>query len=120
MNMKKEKERGTLLTIWLILMLISNLLAVLGNLFLSSNQASFYPNTSSGIFYILSLLGLINIGSVIYLFKWKKWGFYAFCGVAVIAFIINLIIGLGVASLFGFIGVIILYLLLKPKWDLLE
>jgi len=116
-----EKKRGVLLTIWLVLMLIANFFTALSYLILNSTIASVYPNVPSWIFYIYGLIGLANLAFVIFLFMWKRWAFYAFCGSAVIAFIIHLAIGLGiVAAIFGLAGPIILYLIMRSKWDLFE
>ena len=112
-----EKKRGALLTIWLVIMLIANLISAFSYLVLSSAIASAYP----GIFYIYGLLSLANLAFVIFLFMWKRWPFYAFCGVAIISFIMNLAIGLGIAnSLLGLAGPTILYLVMRPKWVLFE
>ena len=51
---------------------------------------------------------------------WKKWAFFAFCGIAGIAFVINLVIRGGFSSILGLLGPIILYLIMRPKWDLFE
>src|SRR3989338_3230910 len=105
-----EKKRGALLIIWLIIMLAGNLFSALAYLFLNSSIASFYPDVPSWIFYIYGFLGFANTVFVIFLFMWKKWPFFAFCGVAVIAFIMNLAIGLGfVTAIIGLLGPVILY-----------
>jgi len=116
-----EKKRRTFLTIWLVLMLIANIYAALTYLLLNSSIASAYPNVSSRIFYIFSLLGLANLVFVIFLFRWKRWAFYAFCGTTLVGFIMNLAIGLGIAAaIFGLIGPMILYAIMSPQWDLFK
>lgn len=122
------KERGTLLTIWLVLMLIANALTAIGYLVgsmmadtIESLMASTMLFIPTWVYYVLGFFGLLNVVFTIFLFKWKKWAFYAFCGIAVIVAGINLFIGFGILdSLSGFLGVIILYLLMRPKWDLFE
>jgi len=47
-------------------------------------------------------------------------GFFAFCRSAGVAFILNLIIGLGMIAIFGLVGPVILYLILRSGWELLE
>lgn len=118
---EESKKRGTLLTIWLIWMLIANTGATLTYLLWNSAIITAFPNAPSWMFYIYGILCLANVIFAVFLFMWKKWAFFAFCGIAGIAFILNLIIGLGiVASIFGLAGPVILYLILRPKWSLLE
>lgn len=118
---EESKKRGTLLTIWLILMLITNAGAALTYLLWNSAIIAAFPNTPPWIFYIYGILALANVIFTVFLFMWKKWAFFAFCGIAGIAFILNLIIGLGIiTSIFGLAGLVILYLILRSKWSLLE
>jgi len=116
-----EKKRRTFLTIWLVLMLIANFFTALSYLILNSSIASAYPNVPSWIFYIYGLLGLANLVFIIFLFRWKRWAFFAFCGSAIITFIMNLAIGLGIAAvILGLIGPMILYTIMSPQWDLFK
>jgi hypothetical protein len=116
-----EKKRGAWLTIWLVFMLIVNFFTALTYLVLNKTIASVYPNVALWVWYIYGLVSLANFIFIILLFMWKKWPFYAFCGSAVIAFIMNLAIGLGIVSaVLGLAGPIILYLSMKSRWDLFE
>ena len=117
-----EKSHGILLTIWLFLMLIGNLFTSISYLFSFSAFTSQHPNYFIWIFHFVGILAFANLICVIFLFNWKKWAFFAFCGVTGIALILNLfIIKMGIDfSLSILIRLLILYLLLKPKWDLLE
>lgn len=115
-----EKKRGILLTIWLILMLLSNAGATLTYLFGGKLISSLLPTVPSWAIYTMGVIGLLNIIFTIFLFMWKKWAFFAFCGTAAIAFLINLVIGMGFSSILGLLGPVILYLILRSKWDMLE
>ena len=116
-----EKKRGALLTIWLVLMLIVNFFTALSYLILNTKITSVYPNIPSWLFYIYGPLALANLVFTIFLFMWKRWAFFAFCGSAVVAFIINLTIGLGLfVGIMGLGGPVILYLIMRSKWDLFE
>ena|SRR3989344_22311 len=115
------KKRGKLLTFWLVLMLIANAGTALTYLLWNSSIITTYPNVPSWIWYIYGLLGLANVVFTIFLFMWKKWSFFAFCGMAALTFILNLIVGLGIISaIFGLGGPVILYLIIRSKWSLLE
>jgi len=79
------------------------------------------PTIPSWAIYVLGVGALLNVVFVIFLFMWKKWAFFALCGMAGIAFVINLVSGMGIVpSILGLAGVVILYLILRSKWDLLE
>ena len=122
MEQTTEKKRGILLTIWLILMLIANaamaLIYLIGGSFISELTSTI----SSWAIYTLGILAVLNFIFTIFLFMWKKWAFFAFCGSAVVALIINLIIGTNIifSILSLIIGIGILYLILRPKWNLFD
>jgi uncharacterized membrane protein len=95
---------------WLSIMLIGNLFALLTYLLFTPRIAS-YLRIPSLILYIFGFLSLANLICVVYLFMWKKKAFYVLCTSAIVAFILNLIIGVGIImALFGLAGPIILYL----------
>lgn len=121
-NVPATKQRGKLLAFWLWLMVVANSLTALFYLFGTSALYTTYPSVPHAIYPLYALIGLINVGCAIALLQWKKWGFYAFCGSAVVAGVLNIIIfkmGIfGVIS--GFVGPIVLYFIMKSKWDLFE
>ncbi len=115
-SLGENKKRGKLLTFWLVLMLIANALTALSYLLWNSAIIVAYPNAPSGIFYIYGILALANVAFTVFLFMWKKWAFFAFCGSASVIFILNLIIGLGIlAAIWGLAGIVILYLILRSR-----
>jgi hypothetical protein len=119
--MAKKNKRNTLLTTWLIIMLVANILTALFYLFFNSLVASMYPSVAPEIFYVYSILSITNSVLVIFLFDYKKWAFFAFCITALIAFVMNLIIGLDLLSTsFGLLGPVILYLIMRPQWKLFK
>lgn len=118
-----EKNRGALLTIWLMIMLGVNIIYAFFYLVSGGFIINLLPSATERVAtYIFGILALFNAALTIFLFKWKKWAFFAFCGNTVLIFIINLIIGTPIiASLFGlFLGPLVLYLIMKPKWNLFE
>lgn len=122
----RVKKHGVWLLIWLWLMLVANVIAAIANLgaVFATNASPLQSVADITPFWALLLLGLfgvVNIAASIALLKWRLWGFYAVVGVAFIAFVINLIIGLDIIrALMGFIGPVILYFLMKPRWSLFE
>lgn len=116
-----EKKRGAWLTFWLILMLILNFFVALSYLLFNKLMVLMYPKVSLGVWYVYGFAALANVVFVIFLFLWKKWPFYAFCGITLLAFIMNLAIGLGILSaILGLLGPIILYLSMKSRWKLFK
>ncbi|MFH1425508.1 MAG: hypothetical protein ABIG28_02140 [archaeon] len=116
--MEQIKERGALLTIWLIIMLILNSLLAIIYFFFGSIVLEAFPNVPAWAIYLFGLLTLINVVFAILLFRWKKWAFFGLCVVAIISFVINIFIGVGIFSSFlGLLSPIILYLIMKPKWQ---
>jgi len=116
-----EKKRGILLTIWLIQMLVVNSGAALFYFSGEKFVTSVIPAMPTWAIYAFGIFSLLNFIFTIYLLQWKKWAFFAFCGSAGIIFIINILLNSGIiAASLGLLVPVILYLLLKSKWNLLE
>ena len=78
----------------------------------SMRQAGLDPSPI-GIGVIVAC-AIANIIFALALFRWKKWGFYGFIGTSIVALITNLMLGLSIAaSLFGLVGIAILYWVLN-------
>jgi hypothetical protein len=118
--MATEKKRGVWLTGWLILMLITNFFTAVMYFVFNNAIMSVYPNIDPAAGYIFGLIGLANFVFTIFLFKWKKWAFFAFCGSAIISFIMNVFIVGFLGSILGLMGPVVLYLLMKSRWNLFE
>jgi hypothetical protein len=117
------KDRGALLTAWLILMLVANVFTMLMYFFLSLSsfgRLMFLPRIEMWTIYIFCFLGAFNLVCVCFLFLWKKWTFFGLCGSAAIALVVNLYVGVGFFAFVGLAGVVISYLVLRPKWNLLD
>jgi hypothetical protein len=68
--------------------------------------------------YMLGFIGLLNITFSVFLFQWKKWAFWGFALTSLMTLVVNLNAGLGIAqSIFGLIGVAVLYAILQIKRD---
>ena len=118
---KETKQHGLLLKIWLILMVIANIISALTYLLFNSTVSAYYPNMPSNLFYLYGLISIADVVFLGYLFNWKKWGFYALCATAAAIFIMNISIGIDmITAVFGFSSVFLLYLILRPKWNLLD
>ncbi len=124
----ENKQRHGCVTAWLILMIIANSLTALTYLlareFISQSLPVEIPAT---MMIALAILGIGNVVFSIMLFNWKRTGFWGFVATSLLAFIINLVIGLGIGqSLFGLIGIGVLYAVLQFKkadvsaWENLE
>lgn len=117
-----EKKRGGCLTALLVLILIGNVLAIIGNLALDAIVSDNLPSDIGNWFIPLStIFCVINIICAIAILNWKKWGFYGYLFTSLAGFVMNLSIGFSVIqSALGLLGVVILYLFLVKVWDFLE
>jgi len=132
MSKDQPKQRGTLLTLWLILLVLANAFVAVGYIviaYLLAIQSSIFNDPTNPIYgfdiplwavMLSSILSIANLVSVVALFKWRKWGFFAFCASTLVAVIENIVLGSGVFALEGFVSIAILYLLLRSKWNLLQ
>ena len=116
-----RKERGALLTVWLVLMLAANVYTTLLYLALAISPLGrnlFLPNVQLSTIYVFIFFGLLNIVCVIFLYLWKKWAFFMLCASAGTAFVVNILLGAGVFAFIGLAGVVIFYLIIRSKWSL--
>lgn len=115
----EPKQRHGCVTAWLIFMIIGNSISSLTYLFGGNLIAqSFSGGISSFMVALLFFLGLGNVLFAVMLLKWKKLGFWGFIFTSICAVIINLNLGLGIQqSLFGLMGIVILYAVLQIKKD---
>ena len=121
--MSNPKKRETVLTVWLVLMLVVNIAVIFFYAFFAAS-----PDFGSLLFfrfpywsvYVFCAFGAVNIVSVCFLFLWKKWAFYVLCGTAAVTLAINLYIGIGVQAFLGLGEVVITYLVLRQQWSLFD
>lgn len=113
-------KRPTFLTVWLILMAVSDLFSLYSYTFGSSNITSTLPNFPLWTLPIYIVLIVVQLISVVLLWQWKKVGFYLVVASAIIAAVLNVItlgaIGIG-AIIIGLVGIGILYLAMRPAWQ---
>lgn len=128
------KERGLALTIWLWFMLISHIVGIIAYIALGSLISRIMPVYTPSFIFFNTILLVLDIIFIIALFKWKKWGFFGLCTVyggstgatfVVFSRLYNMYGFMGLYSIVSsMIGILfwvgIMYVILKPKWDLLE
>lgn len=118
MEPTENKTRGWLLTAFLILMLIANPFTAYS--YFSNPEAiiQVYPAISHGLLNFMGLLAIINIVLAVAIWSWKKVGVYGFYLSMVVAFCINMYVGIPLAgSLMGLIGAVIIFFTTKSRWD---
>ena len=119
-NIKTERsiKRGGWLTAYLVLMFIANSSSSYSYFVNANTIIELVPKAGLGIIYFLGAISLFNVILTAGVWFWRKWGVYGFYSVAVIAFFLNLYLGMGVlTSLLGLLGAFILFLLTRNKWS---
>lgn len=122
-----EKQRHGCVTAWLALMIFINSLTSLVYIFFGDKVLETAPDMPTSMLLLLAFLGLSNVFFAAMLLRWKKMGFWGFVITSIAAFILNLMMGLGVLqSVAGMTGLLILYGILQIKqgdtstWENLE
>jgi hypothetical protein len=111
-----EKQRHGCVTAWLFLMIVINSLTSVIYLFFGDVVKEKIPDISTSLLLLLAFLSLSNVFFAAMLLRWKKLGFWGFVITSVAAFILNLMMGLGIfQSVFGMTGLLILYGILQIK-----
>jgi hypothetical protein len=115
-----KREHGLLLAGWLVLIIVSTLAS--GALYLFEAKAlAAQIDVPVALMYLYGVVSLVSALLVFYIFSWKKIAFYGYVVMVFVIFALNVIVArLGLLAISGFIGLIITYLLLRPKWKLLE
>jgi len=122
----ETKQRHGCLTTWLVFIIIVNTIGTFVYLVSSDIMNQMFPDTPSMFISLLIILGIINVVCAVALLKWKKWGFHGFIATSITSLIVNLLIGLSIVqSLFGLLGVAVLYGVLnigkdRAAWSQLE
>jgi Na+/proline symporter len=110
----KKKERGTLLTIALLVIAIHGVFAAA--LYYTSAPEVQRP-------WIISMMVvhfLANVAAAVGIFYWKKWGLYVYAASTIIALVAGLL-AVGIWSTFYMIlPLVILGWLIRTKWDYFE
>jgi hypothetical protein len=121
------RKRHGFTSFWLIFGIVANAFSALYNLFLEEmynasqhgsilNQVIGELSDNFRLLRFMGIVSLIGIVGYVFLLKWKKIGFWLFCGVAVIALVLNIIMGVNAVGLItGLAGVPILYGILRIK-----
>jgi hypothetical protein len=93
----------------------------------TANKLAQTTNIPMTAIVALIILGVANVIFSLMLWRWKKSGFYGFVITAIIAFFINISVGISpVRCILGLIGIAILYGILQIKngdtsaWENLE
>ncbi len=114
-----NKQRHGCVTAWLIFMIVASAISALTYLFARGLISEMMPGTGdSPLFILLGFVAILNVIFAIMIFQWKRIGFYGFIVTGVIAFVINLIMGIGVGqSVMGLVGIGILYAILQIEQE---
>ncbi len=112
-----EMGRGGCLTTFLVFMIFANAATVATYLLIPEIVRQVSPDASEVWSYVLSGGGLLNVVFAICTWFWKKIGVFGFLITALLAFAINIYLGIAIASaIFGLIGPFVLIFLVKSRW----
>ncbi len=118
---ENKKERGFLLTFWMVLLLAGGVLSAISYITIGLGVVADLPSVPEWLTYVFLFMSIANVIFVGFLFRWKRWAFYAFCSSAVLVMILNLYVGVGIGmALVGLAAPVILYAFMRKKWSLFE
>jgi NADH-quinone oxidoreductase subunit J len=119
-----QKQRSTAATVWMLLLLAGDLialLAVLMNVDWLRSLIADLADAPTWLFAAACLLAVVHAVGIVALFSWQRWGFYCLCATALLSGLavgFGLGIGFGVAKLLGQVTLIaVLYVLLQHGGD---
>jgi hypothetical protein len=88
--MTETKLRSRFLTVFLIVLMISELWDIWSYFFRRDLVLRYHPTTPGWVFPWLAIYRIINLAGFVALFRWKKWGFFVLVLSSVLAFIVRL------------------------------
>jgi hypothetical protein len=95
-------------------MVVFNAANAVATPFLFSMMRRYAPNLTHTSVGIICVVSVLNVAFAIALLRWRRWGFYGFLGTTLVAFAVNLRIGLSLGHVAnGLIGIVILVVLLN-------
>ena len=109
--MVEQKQRHGCLTAWLVFMIVANAAAAWLYLTGSAPIKQALPGAASWAFPVMGIGGLFNLVCAVALLKWRKWGFWGLVGSSIVALIVNISMGVGIAKTVaaGLFGIALLY-----------
>ncbi|WP_165313827.1 hypothetical protein [Vibrio ziniensis] len=121
MNSENEKKRGIALSVFLILMMVSNPITAFSYFTSVDLMLEMIPNASKTIIYFLGWLSVLNTILSFGVWHWNKQSINGLYAIVVVIFIINIYLGFGVLGAApGLMGALILYLLTRKKIDMFD
>lgn len=116
-------ERGGCLTAFLIVLGLAQLVLVF-IAFGMLGSVSQYPASSQGIIQFAGFLqiglSIAAVACVVGLWNWKSWGYYGIYAMYILGALISLFTGAFSSAIGSFVGMGVLYYLMKDKADYLE
>lgn len=108
-------ERGGCLSTFIILMIIGNALSIFLYLGMGEKltRAAHLPAYTP---VIMIVFGMLNVVFAFMIYNWKKMGVYGLTVNSILILIANLMLGMGITSFGGLIGLGILFALINPVW----
>jgi hypothetical protein len=123
MSSGPRARRGTALSIWLVLVALANAYVIFRYYqiitdFVQHNDPTFTGTLQWGL-YLLAGLSLVNIVCVAALFAWKRWGYHGIVASALVALVVNALIGVSIVYSIsvGLICLAIMWAVLQPRWE---
>lgn len=117
----KEQRRGGCLTVFLAIGVLGNTVAA-GIYANTVIKGTLFNQSIPGWAVLVLLVGCIaNVVACAAVWKWQRWGVYAFFATSVFALFVNLSLGLSAGNiLVGLIGPAILLALVRPIWKFMR
>jgi hypothetical protein len=114
-NKKKlHKNRGTLLVIFLVIMILNGILTAV------MYHASASDAERPILIGLMTLQSLMNIAAAVGIWFWKQWGLYVYAAATILALVVGLVT-VGMWSVFSIIlPLVILAWILSEKWEYFE
>lgn len=112
-------KRGGCLVAFIGFMIVANAVVALVYFTATGTIAGQFPRLTEGLVRVLGVAALVNILWAILVWRWRRIGVYGLIVMSALAFAVNVYVGVPVLqAIVGFLGPVILVLLVRKKWSL--
>ncbi len=121
MNSETKRKRGVALSVFLVLLMISNALTALSYFTSADMIIEMLPSMSETMVYFLGWLSVLNALCAFGVWHWKKLAINGLYAIVVLMFVLNIYLGFGISGAApGLITAVLLYLLTRNKLSLFD
>lgn len=111
------RKRHGCVTTWFCISIFVGIITSVTSFFPKEFWGSRFPDAAVPMSIVTGFLSIVDIVAIALMFAWRKIGFFLYCVIGIVSCIITLQMGNIQFAIYGFVGIIVYYLILQIKKD---